>query len=329
MQKIRERDHRSDAVHSQKNLAEVTIEDFARLFGTTADDIANSCKELINTMNFRYERLSSTERDKLILNILKRIDSTNLGVSGEERKPEWERGWTENLHDFVDSGYDISKLVPKYFKKNVPVRLNREYVMPVDPDFVLNCTKVFRNWIFNKYLKDVDSIYEFGCGPATHLAFLAGIYPEKKLYGLDWAKPSQEIIRLLAKHFGWQIEGRHFDFFAPDANLHLNENSAVYTFGALEQIGRIHEAFLQFLLKESPDLCINVECICELYNQDCLLDFLAFKYHKRRNYLDGYLTRLQELEVEGKIQIVAMHHQQFGNIYDDSHSYVIWIPKEK
>ncbi|MCC6325828.1 MAG: hypothetical protein DCC43_15240 [Candidatus Brocadia sp.] len=312
------------SMYSQRNLSKLTIDDFARLFGTTADDIDEYCKGLVDTMDFSFEQLSDIERDKLILNILKRIDLADLPVSGEERKPEWEKGWADNLRDFINSGYDLSKLVPKYFKKNIPVRLNREYVMPVDPDFVLNCTRVFRNWIFRKYLKDVDSIYEFGCGPATHLAFLAGIYPGKKLYGLDWAKPSQEIIRLLAKHFGWQIEGRHFDFFAPDVNLHLDENSAVYTFGALEQIGGNHKAFLQFLLKESFKLCINVECISEFYNQDYLPDYLAFKYHKRRNYLDGYLTRLQELEAEGKIIILAMHHQQFGNIYDDSHSYVVW-----
>lgn len=328
LQKIERRNHWNDVMHSQGNLSKLTIDDFARLFGTTADDIADCCKELIDAMDFRFERLSGAERDKLILNILKRIDSADLSVSGEERKPEWEKGWAENLQDFINSGYDISKLVPKYFKKNAPVRLNRDYVMPVDPDFVLNCTMVFRNWLFRKYLKDSGSIYEFGCGPATHLVFLASIYPDKKLYGLDWAKPSQEIIRLLAKHFSWQIEGRHFDFFAPDVNLHLEENSAVYTFGALEQVGRNHETFLQYLLKESPGLCINVECISEFYNQDYLPDYLAVKYHKKRNYLDGYLTRLQKLEAAGKIKILAMHHQQFGNMYDDSHSYVIWKPKK-
>ena len=315
-------------MYRQDNLPTVTLADFARLFGTTTDDITESCKDIIDTVDLRYERLSGTDRDKIILNILKKTESVDLSTSGEKRKPEWEKGWAENLQDFINSGYDISKLVPKYFKKNVPVRLNREYVMPMDPDFVLNCTRVFRNWIFKKYLKDVDSIYEFGCGPATHLAFLASIYPKKKLYGLDWAKPSQEIIRLLAKHFGWRIEGRHFDFFAPDVNLHLEENSAVYTFGALEQIGGNHEAFLQFLLKESFELCINVECISEFYNQDYLPDYLAVNYHKKRNYLDGYLTRLQELEAAGKIRILAVQHQQFGNIYDDSHSYVIWKPKK-
>jgi hypothetical protein len=315
-------------MHVHENLQELTTDDFARLFGTTAADINGSHSELINKMDLRYERLSAAERNKLILTVLKKLDSTGLAVSGEGRKPDWERGWEENLQDFVDSGYDVNKLVPKYFKRNVPVRLNRDYVMPVDPDFVLNCTKVFRNWLFRKYLKDVDSIYEFGCGSASHLAFLATIYPEKRLYGLDWARPSQEIIRLLAEHFSWQIEGRQFDFVAPDQNLHLDANSAIYTFGALEQIGNNHEAFLQFLLKESPALCINVECIYELYDHDHLLDYLALKYHERKNYLSGYLTRLQQLESENKLEILKTHHQQFGNMYDDSHSYVIWKPKK-
>ena len=86
--------------------------------------------------------------------------------------------------------------------------------------------------------------------------------------------------------------------------------------------------FLEFLLKKSPELCVNVEGLSELYEQNYLLDYLALKYHKRRNYLDGFLTRLRELEEEEKIDIIKVHHQQFGNLFDDPHSYVIWKPNK-
>lgn len=316
-------------MHNAEDLSMLSLNDFGELFGTDTEDIGRYCPDGIGELDFRYRKLAPAERDYLILSILKKIDSYDLPTSGQNRKADWERGWEENLREFIDSGYDFGKLVPKYFKKNVPVRLNGDYVMPVDSDFVLNCTKVFRNWLFGKYFKGVNSIYEFGCGSAAHLAFLATIYPDKKLYGLDWARPSQEIIRLLAEHYGWKIEGHYFDIFAPDPNLHLDVNSVVFTFGAMEQVGTQHEVFLQFLLRESPFLCINVECLLELYNPSYLTDYLACKYHERRNYLRGYLTRLRELESEGHIEILKTHHQRFGNIYNDSHSYVIWKPRQR
>lgn len=312
---------------SRKRFHHLIIADLALLFGTTAEEIEKSCGDLIGKLDLRYEKLPIQDRDRLILAILKKIDSPDLPAAGQSRKEDWEQGWSENLQDFIESGYDLKKLVPKYFKKNVPVRLNRDFVIPADPDFVLNCTNVFRTWLFRKYLKEACSVYEFGCGPAAHLAFLAGIYPDKRYYGLDWAKASQEIIRRMAEQYGWRMEGIHFDFFLPDENLHLEKGSAVFTFGALEQLGGNHKPLLQFLLKESPEICINVECICELYNLNHLVDYLAYKYHQKRKYLIGYLPRLQELQKQGNIEIIKIHHQQFGNIYDDSHSYMIWRPQ--
>lgn len=311
------------------NFLQITLEDFAQLFATTPEDISCTCMDLISSMDFRYRKMTTPERDKIILEILERIDSGYLPPAGGDRKPEWERGWTENLVEFVRSGYDINKLVPKYFKRGVPARYNRDYVLPVHPDFILNCTKVFRTWLFRRYFQDVEPIYEFGCGSATHLAFLATLFPEKRLYGLDWTRASQEIIQRLEQNYGWRIAGYYFNLFDPDSNFHLDENGGVFTFGAMEQIGKNYEPFLQYLLKESPALCINVECLIELYDPDYLSDYLALRYHRRRNYLEGYLTRLKELQEDGVIEIIKVHHQRFGNIYNDSHSYVVWKPRGK
>lgn len=316
-------------MRTSKNLLDLRRRDLAKLFGTTEKELAIYCKDQITGFDFRYRKLVGEERDQLILKILKHIDSEELNSAGLQRKMDWEKGWNENLHEFIDSGYDVDKLTPKYFRKSVPVRLNREYVIPICEDFVLNVTKIFRSWLFQRYLQNVDTVYEFGCGSAQHLAFLASLYPQKKLYGYDWARNSQRIIRLLARRYGWSIQGGYFDFFNSDKTLKIKPRSAVLTFGALEQVGKDHESFLKFLIKQSPALCVNVEGLKELYNQDYLLDYLALKYHNRRNYLSGYLTRLRESEKEGKIEIIKVHHQLFGNLFDDPHSYVIWKPKSK
>ena len=305
---------------------QITLDDVSRLFGGPKNEIVNLCSRELAEADLRYRKLSSPERDALLLGILKRIDSLDLPSAGEERKGDWENGWQENLDDFIQSGHDVAALVPKYFKRNVPVRLLGDYVLPEDPDFVLNFTRLFRTWLFRRYLKDAGSIYEFGCGPASHLAWLAEEFPEKRLYGYDWARPSQAIIKEMASHFGWKVSGGNFNFFAPAADLKMEPQSAVYTFGALEQVGANHEAFLQFLLRAKPSICIHVECIHEFYDERRLSDYLALKYHKRRKYLDGYLTRIREMERAGQAEILNLHHQQFGNLYDDSHSLVVWRP---
>ncbi len=90
-------------------------------------------------------------------------------------------------------------------------------------------------------------------------------------------------------------------------------------------MGNNHGPFLEFLLEKSPEICINVEPLHEFYSSGCLLDYLALRYHNYRNYLSGYLSRLQGLEAKSRIEILKMH-QQFGNLYNDTHSYVIWRP---
>lgn len=303
--------------------------DLAELFGTSEFDIIQHCSEVIDNTDFRYKRITAHERDNLILQVLKKIYRSDLSAAGIHRHSVWENGWRENLDEFILSGFSLQKLIPKYYKPNVPARLNDEYIMPTTPNFVYEYANVFRTWLFKKYLSSVDSIYEFGCGPAYHLAYLAQLFPEKKLFGLDWASPSQEIIKEISKHYGWDIIGYKFDFLSPDKHIKLNNNSGVFTFGALEQIGANHGKFLEYLLENNPTICINVECINEFYDQENLLSCLALMYHEKRSYLSGYFSALKKLESENRIEILASHHHRFGNIFDDSFSYVIWKPKVK
>lgn len=306
---------------------ELNEKDLAGLFGTTEDKVRKVMDVLVDTIDWRVRSIEGGERDTLILSALKTINSPELKNAGEHRAKDWEDGWRENLNEFSQSGFDLVKLVPKYFKKDVPVRLNREYVLPTQPDFVYRYTQIFKNWLYREYLADYKSVYEFGCGTGHNLFHLAELYPDKALYGFDWAKSSQEIIRIVAERFGLNIKGGSFNFFDPDETLAFDPDSAVLTFGALEQVGPNHGRYLDFLLKRKPSLCVDVIGLHELYDEAHLLDYLALLYHKRRNYLSGYLARLQQLEVAGRVEIVKIHHHLFGNLYDDPHSYVVWKPR--
>ena len=116
-------------------------------------------------------------------------------------------------------------------------------------------------------------------------------------------------------------------FARPDERVAIRDRSVVLTFGTIEQLAGQFEAFLQFLLRRSPTLCISLEPTIELYDQDDLIDYLAVKFHRKRGYTEGYLTRLQELEREGRLELLAVKRLFFGSLCMEGFSYIIWRPR--
>lgn len=306
---------------------ELRIEDFARLFGTTVGNIPKACRELIENCDFRYKRLQGRERDRVLVEVFKRLDSDQFTTAGKEGKGRWDKGWSENLERFIKDGHDISALVPKYIRPNQPLRLDQGYMLPVDPNFEFNWYQVFRLWLLDTYLADVEAIYEFGCGSGFNLATLAHLYPKKAFYGLDWAEPSVAIVNEMAKAYGWNMKGILFDFFAPNEKVIIADNSAVLTVGALEQTGTDYGSFLQYLLGSRPKLCVHVEPILEWYDENNLVDYAAIKFHQIRRYWQEFPNRLRALELEGKVEIIKTKRSFFGSLYLEGYSQLIWRPR--
>ena len=126
--------------------------EFAALFGGTPEEVVAWCAPFLERFDFTCRRLEGEERDAYILAALKRLDPAAVSVAGPERKPDWESGWSENLRDFVDGGYDLDALVPKYMRPGQAVRLMGEYMQPRAPYFVRDYTKVFRAWLARRFM---------------------------------------------------------------------------------------------------------------------------------------------------------------------------------
>jgi len=299
-------------------------EGFAKLLGTTPTDIERICGPLLREYDFRYVVLNNEELYDTLLEVSKTIDNTSLSSSGKDRLKDWEEGWEENLRDFVGKNYDLSALVPKYMHKFKIRRLFLKYIRPFDNDFEVNFYSVYRYYLFKKYLQKFECIYEFGCGTGYNLVIMAQLFPDKKLFGLDWAEASVKLVNTIATVYGFNLKGRRFDYFHPDYTLDIPENSAFITLNSMEQIGTNYDMFLNFTLKKKPALCINSEPILELYDENNLLDYLAMKYHIKRNYLKGYLNTLKKLEQNGKVEILQEQRVQSGNMFHDGYSIVIW-----
>jgi hypothetical protein len=310
-----------EAGHRRLGLA-----DFADLFGASPDSIPQECRTLIDRYDFRFRALSSSERDATLVDVLTKIDSDQFSLAGKEGKPRWEKGWSENLESFRKEGGNLSALVPKYIRKNQPIRLHQEYVLPSDGNMELNWYEIFRLWLFKTYLRDVSTVYEFGCGSGFNLAVMAQLFPDKTYHGLDWASASRDIVDEMAKNFRWRMTGHLFDFFAPDESLKIDPNSAIVTIGALEQTGRDYEAFLQYLLNSRAKICIHVEPIVEWYDANSLVDYAAIRFHRKRKYWEGFPERLAELEKAGRVQILKKKRAFFGSLYLEGYSQLFWRP---
>jgi hypothetical protein len=308
----------------QKLPRNISTIDFAKAFGASEAEISHFCGDLISTLDFRYTPCSQKKREEFFLDVIKKCDDAAFSVSGEHRKPDWIKGWNEVLNEFSRSNGDLKSLAPKYWRAGRPIRYQGNYVIPNSNSFEHDYVDVFRHWLYQKYFVDYDNLYEFGCGTGYDLVVMAKLLTGKKLFGMDWVPESQKLLSMIAAKYQWPITGHNFDFFHPDKKLTILPNSLIYTSSALEQVGSGFKPFLDYLLAQKPSLCINIECIAEYYNENDLYDYVALRYHKTRNYLNGYLTCLKEMEKEKKIQIIAARRTGFGSMYHEGLMYIIW-----
>jgi hypothetical protein len=181
--------------------------------------------------------------------------------------------------------------------------------------------------LFKKYLRDKTHLFEFGCGPGHNLHLMARLFPQKRIMGLDWSSSAVKLVNLIGKKHDLKITGRRFDMFKPDYGVEIPRGSAVLTIGCLEQLGARTGAFLRFVRRKKPALCLHIEPIVELYDEDVLLDYLAIRYQTARKYLQGFLPALRRLHARGEIRLKKVHRVPFGGLFYEGWSLIMWKPR--
>jgi SAM-dependent methyltransferase len=310
---------------NKEGIKSLDVKDFESCFGTP---ISKYVQDEIEKYNFSYCEAGSQEFQRLVIFCLEAL-KRGFKENGIHRQQDWQKGWSENWQNFSQSK-DLNDLSPKYCNNNKDktLRFNGRFIRPEDPKFEQNTHSVVVSWLADSYMRDVDSIYEFGCGTGQNFLSMRSINPNAKLIGTDWAPASGKILTELKDSTGIKCEFSLFDFFNPDRNLKIQPNSAVITVTALEQIGKNFNEFLNYLIENKPRVCIHVEPIIEFLDPDnSLLDYCTYHYMKKRNYLDGFYKKLKNLERDNIIEIISENRVRLGGFWTEGLSTIVWKVK--
>ena len=82
--------------------------------------------------------------------------------------------------------------------------------------------------------------------------------------------------------------------------------------------------FVDYLISQRPSLCLHIEPILELYDEDNLVDYTAMSFHKKRGYTEGFLPYLKKLESESKIEVIRVRRLKFGSPSMEGWNYIVW-----
>ena len=301
----------------------ININLFFEMIGLNPDLSSVGLKEDFNKADLNYRFLNKLEKEKLCLEIKETIDSGKLSKSGPEKLEIWEKGWGENLSNFIDS-QDLNSLKPKFVRDGLVKRFQGKFIVPRNPEFESIFFSLIRRAIFEKYFSSCKSIYEFGAGTGHNLIAFRKLDSSKKLIGTDWSKKAVNLMSELNKINHINIETFVFDMFKPRLNMKLNKSSGVLTVGALEQLGSNFWPFLFFLLRQkNVKYFIHFETFNEIYDLDTIEDSLAIAYCKNRNYINGFISALEFLESYGIVKIIQKT-RTFGSQFHEGYSFLVW-----
>jgi hypothetical protein len=305
----------------------LTAGDFARLTGRAVADV-ESLMSRFDAMDLRYRDATPEEAARIAAEVDTVLREKDMRKSGSNDSSVWQRGWGEVAAKLAGEEITLSSLRPQYYPGEQVCRLFGRYVFPLVADFEFNVGNTLRRLIYDEFLKEVSTAVEFGCGTGLNLFLLSQLHPEMRLIGCDWATPSRDILSMMARQTGHRIEGHVFNMLTADGwnGAVIDRSTAVLTITSMEQLSTNWQEFAAFIMARNAAIYLHVEPFYELYG-DTPHDELARRYHRKRDYLQGYLPYVEALAQSGKAEILATRRIAFGGLYHEAYSILVWRPK--
>lgn len=306
----------------------LTLSDFAESFGEHDSGFLTSLAEKIENQNLTLIPLSPSQRDELILSVIRVVLADTQVVGSQKRRDVWDKGWSENLELF-ESNESQTALIPKFMRPGKPIRWAQEWYRPVEPDFEVRFVDLLRTYVFNYFRKfDITELHEFGAGSGWNLAAAAGeLGGHLKLIGSDFVPSSVNLLASLGPRLSLSLEAREFDMLSPNSEYDLPRGAGVLTFGALEQLAGNIQPMIEFLISKKPKLIFSIEPAAETYDLDNLPDFLAHWFQTKRGYSTGLVKLLKEKESQGMIEILKIKRTGFGSQFMEGYTLFVWRVK--
>lgn len=302
----------------------IEIEDFANCFGVNVSDLSEVTLKEINKHNFNYSQVTGQALEKLMLEILKKIETDNQIIAEKKRAEVWEKGWNESLNQYREGEFGNDIVRPKFIRKRLPLRWNQSYIVVEDPWFEMNFVEVMKTHIFQHYFSDIDTIFEFGSGTGHNLVTADNVLNNVKLIGSDFSPSAVNLINEIGKKRGGRLSAKYFDMMRPSKDIVLSKGSGVFISGALEQLAGNIDPMLKYLMQQDFKICVLIEPTTELYDDDNLIDYFAKKFQNKRGYTSNLLEKLNLLSETKKIKIQKIQRLKFGSMMMEGYNLFVW-----
>jgi hypothetical protein len=291
--------------------------------------------DVLNHFNILYDDLPQTikiQLDKFFPINYNELDSEQykeyyelcLGVLNKKLEIDWQDDWFSVLQNLETNNENVKLIIrPKWFRESAFVNIQNCLSLTKTPYVDWEYQLITRQMLFYTHLKDIENICEFGSGSGTNFYLINEILQNKSFILSDISVTSLKIIEELKRKLNRNnLTYSNIDI-EQDIDLQLPDNTAVITTSVLEQVGDNYKNFINFILKEKPQIVINIEPIVELLDSKGKFDNVMNLYCEKRKYLIGYLTELEKLERQKRIKIVMKKRTMVSGTFIEN-SVLIW-----
>ena len=294
----------------------------------TKDEVLNHFNilydDLPESIQLQLDKFFPIQYDELNSEQYKEYYELCLEMLNKKLEIDWQDDWFSVLQNLQTNNDNVKSIIrPKWFRESAFVNIHNCLSLTETPYVDWEYQLITRQMLFYTHLKDIENICEFGSGSGANFYLINEILQDKNFILSDISVTSLKIIEELKRKLNRNnLTYSNIDI-EQDINLQLPDNSAVITTSVLEQIGDNYKNFINFILKEKPQIVINVEPIVELLDSKNGFDNVMNLYCEKRKYLAGYLTELEKLEKQKKIKIIMKKRTMVSGTFIEN-SVLIW-----